>query len=144
MSNIAMLLVVTATMFFTGTVSYSENNHERSYHNGHEQQIRNVTKDPDITVEKDEIVIIVHGIVCSFCSQGVRKKLSRLPFIDKSKYTNGVKVEIEKQKVTIAIKPNSNFDIDKIFQSIKSGGYEPVVAYKNLDNKTTVVYPKKG
>jgi len=144
MSNIATLLIVTATIFFTGTVSYSENNHERSYHNGHEQQISNVTQNPDIKVEKDEIVIVVHGIVCSFCSQGVRKKLSRLPFIDRSKYANGVKVEIEKQKVTIAVKPNSNFDIYKVFKSIRSGGYEPVVAYKNLGNKTTIVYPKKG
>lgn len=144
MSNISTLLIITATMFFAGTVSYSEHNHERPYHNGHEQQISNVTQNPDIKVEKDEIVIEVHGIVCSFCSQGVRKKLSKLPFIDKSKYTKGVKVEIEKQKVTIAIKPNSNFDIDMVFQSIKSGGYEPVVAYKNLYNKVTVVYPKKG
>jgi hypothetical protein len=68
----------------------------------------------------------VHGIVCSFCSVGVRKKLSKLPFIDKSKYKDGVLVEIESQKVTIAIKPGAKLDVNAAFESIKSGGYEPV------------------
>ncbi|HIF52088.1 MAG TPA: heavy-metal-associated domain-containing protein [Thiotrichaceae bacterium] len=83
----------------------------------------------DVTVLTNEAVIIVHGIVCSFCSQGVTRNLSKLPFIDKSKYTKGVKVEIEDQKVTIAIKPDSTLDLPQVFKSILKGGYEPVEAY---------------
>lgn len=80
----------------------------------------------NITVNPGEAVFEVHGIVCSFCSVGVRKKLSKLPFIDTSKYDNGVLVEIEDQKVTVAIKPGTELDVKAAFESIKSGGYEPV------------------
>lgn len=74
----------------------------------------------------DDYVVHVHGIVCSFCSQGVTKKISKLPFIDKTKYTKGVRVEIESQKVTIAVKPGSDLDVDVLFKAIRSGGYDPV------------------
>ena len=54
------------------------------------------------------------------------KKVSKLPFIDQSKYTKGVKVEIEKQKLTIAVMPDQELDIPTLFEAITSGGYEPV------------------
>ena len=73
-----------------------------------------------------DYVVHVHGIVCSFCAQGVTKKVSKLPFIDKTKYTKGVKVEIESQRVTIAVKPGHDLDIQSLFKAIKSGGYDPV------------------
>lgn len=73
-----------------------------------------------------DYVVHVHGIVCSFCSQGVTKKVSKLQFIDGSKYTKGVKVEIETQKVTIAVKPDHELDIGALFEAIESGGYEPI------------------
>ena len=95
----------------------------------HTPAINEALADADIVVEPSESVIIVHGIVCSFCSQGVTKKLSKLDFIDPSKYTKGVKVEISDQRVTIAIKSGMEPDFDTIFASIKSGGYEPVKAY---------------
>ena len=71
----------------------------------------------------------MHGIVCSFCSVGVQKKLSKLPFIDHSKYTKGVHVEIENQKVTVAIKPGEKSDVEAMYDSITSGGYSPVQAW---------------
>ncbi len=73
-----------------------------------------------------DYVVHVHGIVCSFCAQGVTKKVSKLSFIDQTKYTKGVKVEIESQKVTIAVKPDSDLDVAALFEAIKSGGYDPV------------------
>lgn len=131
MTNIIISLI--AIMLFTEVVSYAA--HDETHN---EQKAVDTV---NINAQKGEVVIIVHGIVCSFCSQGVAKKLSKLPFIDSSKYTNGIKVEIDKQKVTIAVKSGSNFDIDKVFKSIRSGGYEPVVAYKNLGNETVTIHP---
>ncbi|MFT5426751.1 MAG: hypothetical protein ACI9ZT_001697 [Gammaproteobacteria bacterium] len=97
----------------------------------------------DVSVLPGEAVIIVHGIVCSFCSQGVMRNLSKLPFIDKSKYTKGVKVEIESQKVTIAIKADEKFDLTQTFESILKGGYEPVEAYvRDADGHVTVQKPE--
>ncbi len=73
-----------------------------------------------------DYVIHVHGLVCSFCAFGVTKNVSKLPFIDQSKYTKGVKVEIEDQKLTISVKPDHDLDIKSLFEAIESGGYEPV------------------
>lgn len=98
---------------------------------GHEfkPKVDNTINPADIAVLPNEAVIIVHGIVCSFCSQGVIRNLSKLSFIDKSKYTKGVKVEIEVQKVTIAITPGKKLNLDQVSQSILDGGYEPIEAY---------------
>lgn len=73
-----------------------------------------------------DYIVHVHGLVCSFCAQGVTKKVSKLPFIDQSKYTKGVKVEIENQKLTIAVIADQDLDIAALFDAITSGGYEPV------------------
>ena len=97
----------------------------------------------NIEIGEDEVVVMVNGIVCSFCSQGVARKLSKLGFLDHSKYTKGVKVEIEVQKVTIALKPDSDFNINEVFKSIKSGGYEPVVAYRKQENEIITIYPEE-
>ena len=122
----ALLLV----LFISSPVSaFAE--HDGYEGHGHESKPRVAEEiDPaDVSVLASEVVIIVHGIVCSFCSQGVTRNLSKLSFIDKSKYTKGVKVEIENQKVTIAIKPGATLDLSKISQSILDGGYEPIEAY---------------
>ena len=110
---------------------------------GHDHESKSRADKPvdasDMSVLPGEAIIIVHGIVCSFCSQGVTRNLSKLPFIDKSKYTKGVKVEIEDQKVTIAIKPDDTLDLAQVFKSILKGGYEPVEAYvSDADGKVTL------
>lgn len=79
-----------------------------------------------------DYVVQVNGIVCSFCAQGVTKKLSKLPFIDSSKYTKGVKVEIESQKVTVAVREDVKIDVPSLYEAIRSGGYDPVDIWKVL------------
>ncbi len=73
-----------------------------------------------------DYVVTVHGIVCSFCAQGVIKKVSKLPFVDRSMYTNGVKVEIEEQKVTVAVRDDAAINTASLFAAIESGGYSPI------------------
>jgi copper chaperone CopZ len=81
-----------------------------------------------------DYVIHVHGIVCSFCAKGVTKKVSKLPFIDRSKYNKGVKVEIEDQKVTIAVLTDQSLDVDALYAAIISGGYDPVGVFSIGEN----------
>ena len=78
----------------------------------------------------EDYVIQVNGIVCEFCSLGVSKKVSRLPFIDPTKYDKGVSVEIENQMVTIAVKPDATLDKEALFAAIESGGYNPVEIFE--------------
>ena len=73
-----------------------------------------------------DYVVTVHGIVCSFCAQGVIKKVSNLPFVDRTMYTNGVKVEIENQKVTVAVRDDSAMNTVSLFAAIEAGGYSPI------------------
>lgn len=139
MSNIITLFAAFALLVSIAAPSYAQ-------HDAHSHKHENIEIKPvdtgNVEVRDGEAVIIVQGIVCSFCSQGVKKKLSKLPFIDDTRYSKGVKVEIEIQRVTIAIKPGTEFDMEQVFKSIKSGGYEPVVAYNNAAGDLVTVYPE--
>ena len=87
-----------------------------------------------------DYVINVHGIVCEFCSIGVTKKVSKLDFIDTEKYENGVKVEIENQMVTIAVKDGVELDKDALFAAIESGGYSPVEIFELTADGELIAY----
>ncbi len=100
-------------------------------------------KDMPINVNSNEAVIVVQGIVCSFCAQGIQKKLSKLSFINSAKYTKGIKVDIEEQKVIIALDPKKKADFKEVFSMIRAGGYEPVKAYINENGTDTVTYSEK-
>ena len=77
-----------------------------------------------------DYVIEVNGMVCQFCALGLSKKVTRLPFIDPSRFDKGVQVDIENQKVTIAVKPDATLDKDSLFEAIESGGYNPVAIFQ--------------
>lgn len=139
MSNFITLFAAFALLVSIAAPSYAQ--HEAHSHDHENIEIKPVDTG-NVEVMDGEAVIIVQGIVCSFCSQGVKKKLSKLPFIDDTKYSKGVKVEIEIQRVTIAIKPDTEFDMEQVFKSIKSGGYEPVVAYNKVAGDLVTVYPE--
>ncbi|MEE8046189.1 MAG: hypothetical protein V3T49_05055 [Dehalococcoidia bacterium] len=87
-----------------------------------------------------DYVVAVNGIVCEFCSLGVTKKVSKLPFIDHSKYDKGVKVEIEDQMVTIAVKEDADLDAEALFDAIESGGYNPVDIWKLTPDGERIAY----
>ena len=78
--------------------------------------------------EPNRLLLDVDGIVCSFCSHGVKKKLSKLPFIDKSQYNDGIYVDIEQQQVLVAIKPDAKVDVQAAFKAVREGGYDPLRA----------------
>ena len=74
-------------------------------------------------------VVSVNGMVCEFCSFGVAKKIRKLDFIDSSKLDQGVKVEIENQRVFIAVRDNAKLDKHALYGAIESGGYQPVTLW---------------
>lgn len=88
----------------------------------------------------EDYVVEVNGIVCEFCSLGVRKKVSRLPFIDRSKYDDGVEVDIENQMVTIAVTEGAKLDKTVLFKAIESAGYNPVELFLLTEGGDRVAY----
>lgn len=77
-------------------------------------------------VSAQDYVVDVHGIVCELCSLGVAKKVRKLDFIDPSRLDEGVRVDIEKQRVYLAVRAEAELDREALFAAIESGGYQPV------------------
>ncbi|MEM9624546.1 MAG: heavy metal-associated domain-containing protein [Pseudomonadota bacterium] len=83
-----------------------------------------------LPAQSKDYVIQVDGIVCEFCSFGVTKKLSKLPFINDAKYNKGVLVDAENQLVTVAIRPDTALDQAALYSAIEDGGYNPVAIWE--------------
>lgn len=89
-----------------------------------------------------DYVVKVNGIVCEFCSYGVAKKVSKLPFVDHSRHTKGVDVQVKDQLVVVAVSADARMDKDALFAAIESGGYHPIDLHKiNPDGSWSVYQP---
>ena len=87
-----------------------------------------------------EYIVQVNGIVCEFCSYGVAKKVSKLPFIDRERLNKGVKVNVQDQLVTLAVKEGAQLDKDALFQAIEAGGYNPITLHMVSADGSLVEY----
>lgn len=86
-------------------------------------------KTHEITYEKaqnNNYIVSVHGIVCELCSYGVAKNIRKLSFIDATQADNGVKVDVENQRIFITLLDNTPLDKAALFKAIESGGYKPI------------------
>jgi len=121
-------LLIGILMFTFCPLAFSENRKVPVINN-----IEQINK--KMIVKPNEAIMQVQGIVCSFCAYGVQKNLSKLDFIDTSKYNDGVLIDINAHLVTLAIKPTKKINIRKIIQNILEGGYEPIKLYLHLNGK---------
>ena len=62
--------------------------------------------------------VTVNGMVCSFCAQGIEKKMKALP------ETKGVYVELKNHLVVVEAKEGATISQDTIKKIIKDAGYE--------------------
>jgi mercuric ion binding protein len=62
--------------------------------------------------------VTVNGMVCSFCAQGIEKKMKAL------NETKGVYVELKNHLVVVEAKEGSNISQEVIKKIIKDAGYE--------------------
>ena len=84
-----------------------------------------------VEVGQEDLVLQVKGLVCSFCAHGLQKGLSKLKFVDKTKYTKGVYADITHQFVKVGLKKNKEPNIDKALDVITEAGYEVLKSYVN-------------
>ena len=94
----------------------------------------------EINVAANEAVVQVSGVVCSFCAYGLRKNISKLSFIDRSRFKSGVYVDIEEQRVTLALLPGHALDVVALQKAIISGGYEPIRLYQGSENGNVSIH----
>ena len=57
-------------------------------------------QDKEIEINENEAVMEVLGMVCSMCAFGIGEGFSKTDFIDKSKFSDGVSVDIDAQICT--------------------------------------------
>ena len=81
-------------------------------------------QDNEIEINDNEAVVEVLGMVCSMCAFGIGEGFSKTDFIDKSKFIDGVSVDIDAQYVQLGLLESSNFNAEKIIQVIEDAGYD--------------------
>ena len=85
-------------------------------------------------LNENEAVVEVLGMVCSMCAFGIGEGFSKTDFIDKSKFNEGVVVDIDAQYVQLAINESANINPANIVKVIEEAGYD-VSALFILQNK---------
>ena len=66
----------------------------------------------------EEIKVTVKGMVCSFCAQGIKKNVSKIPEVE------SVNPDLEKKLVVITTKADKTISDEKIKEIITDAGYE--------------------
>ena len=80
-------------------------------------------QDKEIEINENEAVVEVLGMVCSMCAFGIGEGFSKTDFIDKSKFKDGIFVDIDAQYVQLGLEESTNINPEKIVQVIEDAGY---------------------
>ena len=78
-------------------------------------------KPTPVQVKSNELVLQVDGIVCSFCANGMENNLSKLKFIDSSRFGDGILIDINTHRTTLALTKDKQPDLQGIYQAITKG-----------------------
>ena len=104
-----------------------------------------------LVVPTGQVIVQVRGVVCSFCAYGTEKNLSKLTFLDRSLFGDGVLMDIHANRITLALDPRKPLDLKGIHQAITKGGYDPVTVYLRLSgtvakqgNRYVLATPEAG
>ena len=94
-------------------------------------------QDNGIEINDNEAVVEVLGMVCSMCAFGIGEGFSKTDFIDKSKFTDGVSVDIDAQYVQLGLLDSKNVNPEKIVQVIEDAGYDVNLLFILQNEKLT-------
>ncbi len=81
-------------------------------------------QDKEVNISENEAIVEVLGMVCSMCAFGIGEGFSKTDFIDKTKFKDGVSVDIDAQYVQLGLLESSNVNPEKIVQVIEDAGYD--------------------
>ena len=94
-------------------------------------------QDKEIEINENEAVVEVLGMVCSMCAFGIGEGFAKTDFIDKSKFTDGVSVDIDAQFVQLGLLESTNINPEKIVQVIEDAGYDVNLLFILQNEKLT-------
>ena len=93
------------------------------------EDVRIIAATARLESERETIVVYAEGLCCPSCAIGVRKMISKLDFVDRSRFNKGVTLDTKTQLVTVALSTSDGVDLDALSKAIDKAGYEPVRAY---------------
>tara|TARA_Y100001970_G_scaffold4358_1_gene5050 strand:+ start:196 stop:612 length:417 start_codon:yes stop_codon:yes gene_type:complete len=100
-------------------------------------QSKVIIQDSEIEINDNEAVVEVLGMVCSMCAFGIGEGFAKTNFIDKSKFTDGVSVDIDAQFVQLGLLESTNVNPEKIVQVIEDAGYDVNLLFIFQNKKLT-------
>jgi hypothetical protein len=117
--------------------------HARSTEVGDSSELRDQAAKEMVENHPNYLAVYTKGLVCSSCGIGLRIHSSKLEGVDKSQLTNGVDLDVKKQLVLVAFKPDAAIDVDGVREAIYNAGYDPVHYYiwTQMDGIVQTVYP---
>lgn len=68
----------------------------------------------------ESVTVTVKGMVCSFCAQGIKKTVGKLPDVSK------VEVDLDKKVVELELKDPNTLSDKEIESTIQDAGYDVV------------------
>ena len=98
------------------------------------------TKEPP-ALKPDEVRVRVKGLVCSFCAQGLRKKVSKLDCVDTKKPKKGVTVDEKNGYMLVALKAGKPPAWQDLFTAVENAGFESTEAEALIDGERVVRKP---
>ena len=79
-----------------------------------------------LQVQKQAALLYVKGMTCPSCAIGIRVKLSKLDFVDGSRFKRGIEMDCNNQLLTVALKDGTSPNWAQIEQEIDNAGYVAV------------------
>ena len=115
----------------------------RSTDTGDTSEVRDQVAKGMVENHPNYLAVHTKGLVCSSCAIGLRIHTSKLEGVDKSQLTKGVDLDVKKQLVLVAFKPDAAIDVDGVREAIYKAGYDPVHYYlwTEMGGITQTVYP---
>jgi copper chaperone CopZ len=92
-------------------------------------------EDRPVVLEENQTVVQVNGMVCSFCAYGAEKALSKLDGLDKAQLGDGVLIDIDTHRITLALRPGEKIPLREIYQRIRKAGYDPITFYLRSEGR---------
>jgi len=97
------------------------------------QKLRDIAVVDKLKASPNTVAAYAKGLCCPSCGIGIRKKISKLSFVDKSRFNKGVELDASTQIVSIAVKRGERANAQEVAKSIQKAGYDPVHFYQ-VDN----------
>lgn len=87
---------------------------------------------------EDTVTLYVKGLCCPSCAIGIRKKVSKLLFVDTKRLEKGVTLDTKTQLATIAVTGYDPAYLPALSQAVRDAGYDPFHLYRLEKGKVTL------